>query len=57
MLVKQLVMQKKDNAKVREQIEVYQRLIDQRQDEEGIDENIELDGFDEDQQQQQKKRS
>ena len=28
MLVKQLVMQKKDNAKVREQIEVYQRLID-----------------------------
>ncbi len=32
---------------MREQIEIHQRLIDQKQDEEGIDENIELDGFDE----------
>jgi len=42
------VLQKKENGRVREQIEIYQRLIDQKQEEEGIDENIELDGFDED---------
>ncbi len=48
MLVKQLVLQKKENGKVREQIEIYNRLIDQKQEEDGIDENIELDGFDED---------
>lgn len=42
------MLQKKENAKVREQIEIYNRLIDQKQEEEGIDENIELDGFDDD---------
>ena len=60
MLVKQLVMQKKENAKVREQIEVYQRLIDQKKEEEGVDENIEIDGFDDEQNQDKamaKKRS
>ena len=34
MLVKQLVMQKKENSKIKEEIEFYERLIDQKDEEE-----------------------
>jgi hypothetical protein len=38
LLVKQLVMQKKENQKANEEIEFYERLIAQKQEEDGVDE-------------------
>jgi hypothetical protein len=37
-LVKQLVMQKKENQRAREEIELIERLIYQKQEEDGVDE-------------------
>jgi DNA repair exonuclease SbcCD ATPase subunit len=48
LLVRQLVQHKKENGKIKEQIELYQRLTQQRQDEEGIEEPLDVDGFEED---------
>ena len=39
---------KKENGKIKEQIELYQRLTQQRQDEEGVEEPLDVDGFEED---------
>ena len=46
LLVRQLVQHKKENAKIKEQIELYQRLINQKQDEEGLEEPLDFDGLD-----------
>ena len=48
LLVRQLVQHKKENGKIKEQIELYQRLTQQRQDEEGVEEPLDVDGFEED---------
>ncbi len=32
LLVKQLVMQKKENAKIREEVEFYERVIEEKED-------------------------
>ena len=37
LLVKQLVMQKKENAKIREEIEFYERIIQEKEDGDGED--------------------
>jgi hypothetical protein len=34
LLVKQLVMQKKENAKVKEEIDFYERIIEEREEDE-----------------------
>ena len=46
--MRQLVQHKKENGKIKEQIELYQRLTQQRQDEEGVEEPLDVDGFEED---------
>ena len=50
-------MQKKENKKAKEEIQLFSRLIDQRQEEEGIEEPIEVDGFEEQEQVYVGKRS
>eukprot|EP00347_Sterkiella_histriomuscorum_P016962 403351189 len=42
LLVKQLVMQKKENAKIREEIEFYDRIIEEKRDEQGEDEEFDV---------------
>lgn len=37
LLVKQLVMQKKENAKIKEEIEFYERIIEEKEEEEELD--------------------
>lgn len=46
LLVKQLVMQKKENQKAREDIEFYERIIAQKQEEDGVEEQLDIDGMD-----------
>ena len=44
MLVKQLVMQKKENAKIREEIDFYERVIEDREEDAG--EELDVDRID-----------
>lgn len=37
MLVKQLVMQKKENSKIKEEIDFYERIIEEKEEEEELD--------------------
>jgi hypothetical protein len=43
--VRQLVQHKKENVKIKEQIELYQRLINSKQEEDGVEEALDVDGF------------
>ncbi|CDW74794.1 UNKNOWN [Stylonychia lemnae] len=46
LLVKQLVMQKKENAKIREEIEFYERIIEEKAEDVDDEENIDIDKID-----------
>jgi hypothetical protein len=37
------VQHKKENAKIKEQIELYQRLMNSKQEEDGVDEALDMD--------------
>ena len=39
-------MQKKENQKAKEDIEFYERLIAQKQEEDGVEEQLDIDGID-----------
>ena len=41
--MRQLVQHKKENGKIKEQIELYQRLASQKQDEDGVEEPLDMD--------------
>lgn len=38
-------MQKKENQRIKEEIELFERMIKQKQEEDGIDEQLDMDAY------------